>query len=217
MIEAEFLHDARPEIFDDDIGRQGELARCSEAICILQIQHNGTLVAIYRCEILAVAVEHRRPCPHEIPVGRLDFNDIGAHIGEEATAEWTCQYLAELYDFDAGERKHGNELRNARRGNSEISRALKPQELYTSTPFSAHTMRGEPAAWNNRMLGRRVIIDYQTKKGSEISPCTVLSQRGLAAGERRAQLRRFMRHCTAHADIGHLRWLLRPVRRHHSM
>ena len=73
---------------------------------ILEVERDRALVAIDRGEILAVAVDERRPGAHEIPVGRFDLDHVGAHVGEQAAAERTGEDLAEFDDFDAGEGKH---------------------------------------------------------------------------------------------------------------
>jgi len=96
VVEAEFGHHAGAEIFEQDVGGQRELACCCLVSILFQVEHDRALVAVDGCEILAVTVEDRRPLPHQVAFRRLDLDDIGAHVGEQATRKRSGQHLAEL-------------------------------------------------------------------------------------------------------------------------
>jgi hypothetical protein len=106
MVEAELRHYAGPEVLDDDVDGKRELARSFEAFRTFEVERRRPLVAIDRCEILAVAVDHRRPRAHQVAVGRLDLDHVRAHVREQRAAERARKNLAELGNAHAGERKH---------------------------------------------------------------------------------------------------------------
>ncbi len=108
IVDAEALHDARPVIFDDDIGGLGELQKGRPAGRVFQVERDASLVAVQVEETHAVGslhLEAHRAARLVAAARRLDLDDVGAKIGQQHGAERAGHHLRHVEHFDAGERK----------------------------------------------------------------------------------------------------------------
>ena len=80
VVEAEAAHDARPVVFDEDIGGGDETPHDLLAASGAEIQHDAALAAIDGIE--AGALDSRRAShpPRRIAAGRLDLDHVCAHV-----------------------------------------------------------------------------------------------------------------------------------------
>src|SRR5262249_47569847 len=114
VAEPEPLHDAGPEVLDEDVGARDQLPGDGLAVGVLEVDGQAPLVPVGRHEEDAdpVLVEvAARPVPlPECPARRLDLDDVGAEVGEERVARGAEQELGEAEEADAleGRQRRGH-------------------------------------------------------------------------------------------------------------
>jgi hypothetical protein len=73
---------------------------------ILQVQRDAALVSIQRQEagtVLALETKTHRMTRRVADLGRLDLDDIGAHVTQQHAAEWPRHDLRNIQYADAGQ------------------------------------------------------------------------------------------------------------------
>ena len=100
------IHDAGTVVLDHDVGGQDQPARRRLVRGVLEVEHDRALVAVERGEVLAEARADRRPLAQHVALGRLDLDDLGAHVGQQQAAERSRRDLAEFDDLHACKRQH---------------------------------------------------------------------------------------------------------------
>src|SRR4029077_5431374 len=85
VAQAEALHNAGPEVVDDDVGTLAELETDAPGLVLLEIQRDAALATVVREEVRAEALlALHADDASEIPEARrLHFDHMGAHIGED--------------------------------------------------------------------------------------------------------------------------------------
>ena len=82
--EPHFLQRAGPVGLQEHVGLRGELAHDLLRLRRFQVEHEAALVAVERGEAHALAVPDRRRGAAHVAAGRLDLDDVGAHVGRAA-------------------------------------------------------------------------------------------------------------------------------------
>ena len=92
--EAEPVHDADPEVLDEDVGFVDEGEEGRDVAGGVEVQAGAALVSVDACEIAAIGgraggghflrsrCREWSPCSGHITLRRFDFQDIRAHVGE---------------------------------------------------------------------------------------------------------------------------------------
>ena len=96
------VEDADGEVVDDDVGAEGHLAGGLAGVGAGEVELEQALVAVPHGEVGMVG-----PAGGDGAGVGGDFDDVGAHVGEEACAEGPGEDVGEVEDADAGEGAHG--------------------------------------------------------------------------------------------------------------
>src|SRR5207245_6671692 len=118
VAETQALHHARPEVLPDDTGLRAEAQAPGAPRGLRQVEHERLLVAIDREEVrtLAVGQEWRPHRAHRVAaVGRLDLEDLGAHVGEQHRAVRPREHPREVEHAHALEEPHRRAASSAAR------------------------------------------------------------------------------------------------------
>ena len=107
VVGAQPLHDARPEALHDDVGVRGQLPEDRLALGGLHVEGHAALVAVdegeggppLRLGVAGLAV-----------AGRLDLEDVGAHVGEHHAGHLRRRHAGHFEDLDPVEHSHGDLL-----------------------------------------------------------------------------------------------------------
>ena len=67
----------------------------------LEVEHNALLAGVELAELAAGAITQRRPRAHHVALGRLDFDDLGAEVGEQPRAVRAGDRRREIEDPQA--------------------------------------------------------------------------------------------------------------------
>lgn len=98
------VHDAGAVVFDQYVGAGDQLDGCVALGLVLQVQGDRALVAVQGGEVLAVAIGDGRPAAQGVAcAGRLDLDDVGAHVGQQHAAERAGGHVADFDDAYACE------------------------------------------------------------------------------------------------------------------
>src|SRR5208283_4698962 len=106
--EAKPVEGAGSEALDDDVGGAGELEQDVGAAGMVEIEREGALVEIVEPEEQAAVemrevVEEGADAARVVAGGRFDFDDVGAHVGQQSRAK-LCAMAAQVEDPQARER-----------------------------------------------------------------------------------------------------------------
>ena len=108
VIDLQARCDARPVVLHQDVGAANELVEDLAARGALQVDFDAALVAVERQEAAAVrALEAKthRTARLVALAGRLDLDDVGAHVAEQHAAERPRHHLADVEDLEMRKRK----------------------------------------------------------------------------------------------------------------
>ena len=114
--EAPFVQRSQPEIIDEDVGFLDQPGKDFLPGRVGHVERQGALVAVDAEKIGGLGADERRaPMPRIVAVvGRLDLDDVGAHVAQHHGAERTGEDTGEIDDADSGEWApfaHGDFLR----------------------------------------------------------------------------------------------------------
>jgi hypothetical protein len=100
-----FLQGARSEVLYDYIRFMHQLFENTLPFGLAKVESDGLLVAPdHRPPDRGLTAFLRSPATHGIPfAGRLDLDDLSAHVAKQLAAEWTGDQRAELEHPKAGE------------------------------------------------------------------------------------------------------------------
>ena len=104
LAEAEPLHHAGPEVLDQHVGLADQAAHQGDRLGPLQVEREAALAGVELAEVGALAVAQRRALAHVVAFGRLDLQDLGAHVGAQPRAVGAGQHDREVEHPEAGER-----------------------------------------------------------------------------------------------------------------
>ncbi len=107
---AQPVHDARPELLDDDVVAGGhQPAHGGVGLRLFQVEGHGALVAVEDAMPGGgVTIEGRQKADHVRPRGRLDADDIRAQVGQDHRGVGAGQERGEVEDFEGAEWGHGH-------------------------------------------------------------------------------------------------------------
>ena len=92
MAEAEPVHDAGTELLDQHIGAGQQRAQTIDRIRRLEVERQAPLAAVEQGEHGAAALDLRGKMAHVVAAaGALDFQHLGARLGENEGGERTGQ------------------------------------------------------------------------------------------------------------------------------
>jgi hypothetical protein len=104
IAQAELFHHARAEIVDHDVRRGDQSLDRLPAARALHVDREAALVPVQPGERQAHAVNERPPAAAPVAgVGPLDFDHVGAVVGQQLGADRPLIDMAEIDDADAGE------------------------------------------------------------------------------------------------------------------
>src|SRR6267142_2480706 len=118
VVHAEARGDAGPVVLDEDVGGRHQLLQDGDALGALEVEYEAALVAVD-------GQEGRRDTGRGLEIhragrlapGRLDLDDVGAHVGEEHRAEGARHHLRLIEDAQALQRSwpiaHGSQSTTA--------------------------------------------------------------------------------------------------------
>jgi hypothetical protein len=101
-VEAEPAHHARPVVLHQDVDFGGETVRGRDGALLLEVEHHAALAGVELAEVAAGAVAQRRARAHHVTFRRLDLDDVGAEIGQQARAVRPGDGGGEVEDPQAG-------------------------------------------------------------------------------------------------------------------
>ncbi len=112
--EAEALERAGPEVLDEHVGVVDERQQHVAVGVVLEVEDDRALVAIDELPPQAFAVARVAPCQaaEGVAVGALDLDDVGAEVGEVASA--------------VGTGEHGRQVEDAQRRRAAAGMACPP-------------------------------------------------------------------------------------------
>jgi hypothetical protein len=89
---AEARHLARLEAFDYDVGAFREVAQDGHALGMAKVERQGTFVEVVEPEeqaavLMGQVIDERPDTSRRVAARRLDFDHVGAHVGEQAGAQ----------------------------------------------------------------------------------------------------------------------------------
>ena len=100
-----FLHGARLEVLDHDVGAFQQAQQHRAAFRLADVERYGALVAIDADEVAGVIlVKRRAPVAHLVALRRLDLDHLGAVIGQDHRAVRSAEHARQVDDLQAGER-----------------------------------------------------------------------------------------------------------------
>jgi hypothetical protein len=97
VVGAEALHHTGPEALDDDVGRRGQLAEDRLAVGRLHVERHRPLVAVGEGVDRAA---HPLVAGGSLRIGRLDLEDLGAHVGQHHRRHLGRRDARELENLD---------------------------------------------------------------------------------------------------------------------
>ena len=106
-VDTQALGHARPEVVDQHVGLAHQAQQDLVAGGFLQVQAQAALVAVDAQEGAAFAGQRRRVLAQVVAFGRLDLDDVGAHVAQEGAAIGAGDVGAQVQDLDAGQRQVG--------------------------------------------------------------------------------------------------------------
>jgi len=124
MVEAGARQCLGPDVAHEDVGPRDQPAECGEPVGLLQVEQDRALVAVEVYELArhtgaAAALGHGA---QQVAAGRLDFDHVGAIVGEGAAADRADNDGRQIDDPDSRERSVAHTLNSS---------SISPQ----STPF----------------------------------------------------------------------------------
>ena len=112
VLQVEVPHDARREVFGEDIAEANQFAQRVNAILVVEFEREAIFVAILLVEvrrtvpvvsIASVLVE--RACTVVVEArARLDADYLRAHVAEQFHGVWDCNELSHFNYSNASER-----------------------------------------------------------------------------------------------------------------
>ena len=107
VAQPEPLHDARPEVLDDDVGLVDQAKRDVDAVGRLEVEDDAALVPVVRDERDAHPADVgvlQRVAAHPVARRGLDLDDLSPQVAEDLGGERALRELAEVHDDDACQR-----------------------------------------------------------------------------------------------------------------
>jgi hypothetical protein len=105
--ETQAVHHAGPEVLDQHVRMFDDAGRQFLAAFLLEIDRDVQLAAVLLHEVAAHAVPARSEKARQIAFRRLEFDDLGAEIREDAGARRAGENAAEIRYADTAERRIG--------------------------------------------------------------------------------------------------------------
>lgn len=110
-VDAQFLQDAGPEAFDDDVRRLHQFQKGLFLPRVLQIEGHAFFIAVHFHEPAGHTAAPRFETAGIIPARRfLYLNHISAHVGHHAGAERAGQQARKVQDTYISQRSHRESL-----------------------------------------------------------------------------------------------------------
>ena len=108
--QAQALHDAGPEIFDDHVGAFKQPLEDLSSPIALEVQCQASLVAVYGKKPRRPVLDERWPHPPVVvaAIGLLHLDHVRTHVGQHHGAHRPRKNLGEVQDYDTGQRPGGN-------------------------------------------------------------------------------------------------------------
>jgi hypothetical protein len=107
--DADLIDHAGAQVLDQDVGALAQPVQLLDILGLLQVERDGTLVAVLAVEIQrsdAILREGRPPAARIVAaIGLFHLDHIGAHIGHDRPRERAGQRLAHLDDADTFQRQ----------------------------------------------------------------------------------------------------------------
>ena len=104
--ELQALHDARREVLDQHVGGPDQVQQRLVTGLGLEVEHHAALVGVEHHELVRLDRIVRAEAQW-LTAGRLDLDDLGAHLREQQPAVRAEVDLAQLEDPEAVKRPHG--------------------------------------------------------------------------------------------------------------
>ena len=123
------------EVLHQHVRGAKEIGEGGAARVAIQVEDDGSLVAVELREVPAQALADGARAAHEVAVRALDLDDVRSHVREELGAEGPGQHPGEVNDPNPGERPR----RPARLGH----RGPAPASFRTGSPRGAAAGRGD--------------------------------------------------------------------------
>ena len=101
VAEVQVLHDARAEVFDEDIELRHEGEKEVTALRLLQVQDDGALVAVVVEEVLRILGAGGERTAGRVALGRFDLDHVGTKPGKHLGARRARFVLGHIEDAQA--------------------------------------------------------------------------------------------------------------------
>jgi hypothetical protein len=106
--EAQAVHDAGPELLDQNLGLGDERQEPRDLLRVLEVERQAALAAVEQREAQALAVQPGRVAAHAVALaGALDLDHLGAGLGQQQGGQGPGQQGREVEHAQALERPHG--------------------------------------------------------------------------------------------------------------
>jgi len=102
--ETEALHDAGPEILDENVRGFDQAMYEPDRLRRFEIERDALLAGVELAEIGALAIAKRRAQAHLLALRRFNLDHFGADIGQQARAIGTGQHDGEIQHANAVKR-----------------------------------------------------------------------------------------------------------------
>jgi hypothetical protein len=103
--ELQALHDARREVLDEHVGGPDQVEQRLVTGLGLEVEHHAALVGVEHHELVRLDRIVRAEAQW-LTAGRLDLDDLGAHLREQQPAVRAEVDLAQFEDPEAVKRSH---------------------------------------------------------------------------------------------------------------
>ena len=86
VAEAHAVHHAGAEVLQHDVAAPGQLAEDLDGARLAQVERDVALAAVLLREVRGDGVDARERVAGHVALGRLDLDDVGAHVGQHPPA-----------------------------------------------------------------------------------------------------------------------------------